>query len=204
MLMLAFTRRLAPTRLPVGSLVPIPRFIVSGETEESKKKTATREYQRQYREKNKDALKQKGKVHYSKVAPKLPTVSNYNSIEDAMAAIAAAQPTAAQYAAAAAKLAPATTEYPFVLRVGSAIPLEIPSQGLSSEHKFPDCSVIDATTSTDTLFNLLQAMGKYDPTPDEDRWSFGASCFDEDTLDNFCSREEDMHDRVRISICDPP
>mmetsp|Transcript_28117 Transcript_28117/g.63697 ORF Transcript_28117/g.63697 Transcript_28117/m.63697 type:complete len:288 (-) Transcript_28117:111-974(-) len=62
---LAFTRRLAPTRLPASSLMPVSRYIVtvSGDTEESKKKDAKREYDRLYQEKNKEAISQYQKVY---------------------------------------------------------------------------------------------------------------------------------------------
>ncbi|KAJ1428267.1 hypothetical protein B484DRAFT_396888 [Ochromonadaceae sp. CCMP2298] len=59
----AFTRRLAPIRLPARSLMPISRYIASGDTEESKKKAA--EYSRQYREK-KDAISQRSTLFYEK------------------------------------------------------------------------------------------------------------------------------------------
>jgi hypothetical protein len=63
---LAFTRRLAPTRLPVRSLLPISRNVVTGSgsvDEEERRKAAKREYGRRYREKNKDALNQKAKIY---------------------------------------------------------------------------------------------------------------------------------------------
>jgi hypothetical protein len=64
---LAFTRRLAVTRLPARSLLPISRFVVtgtgSGDKEESRK-AARREYDRRYYEKNKDAIRQKNKLYY--------------------------------------------------------------------------------------------------------------------------------------------
>ncbi|KAJ1404053.1 hypothetical protein B484DRAFT_437256 [Ochromonadaceae sp. CCMP2298] len=59
---LAFTRRLAPIRLPVRSLMPTPRYAVSRDIGENRKATR-REYDRGYQERNKAALQQKRKEY---------------------------------------------------------------------------------------------------------------------------------------------
>ncbi|KAJ1392891.1 hypothetical protein B484DRAFT_408361 [Ochromonadaceae sp. CCMP2298] len=62
---LAFTRRLTPTRLPVSSLMPVSRYLVTGSgEEEERRKRAKRESQRLYYEKNKDAISQQQKGYY--------------------------------------------------------------------------------------------------------------------------------------------